>query len=269
MHDYHIHTSLCKHAEGEIADYIESAIEKGITEICFTDHIPMPDGFDAEHRMAPGEFEGYVEKIELIRGKYRNIPILIGIEADYVEGYEDYLEKFLSGYPFDIVIMSVHFIKKWVDKQWVFSYEYTDQTLVHQYKDYFDAVVKGIQTGLFDVVGHLDLIKRPDRPVLHSNKRDVERALEAAAQAGMSLELNTSGLRKHVNELYPSLDIVEMAVEKGIPLVFSSDAHKPGQVGDFFDDILNELFRFPDLKMAQYRQRNCSSRKMIQPGSEF
>ncbi len=269
MHDYHLHTSLCKHAEGEIHEYIEAAIEKGITEICFADHIPMPDGFDAEHRMDPKEFDQYVEKIEHIRVKYRGIHILIGIEADYIEGYENYLRDFLAGYPFDLVIMSVHFIKKWADKQWVFSYEYTNETLVQQYKDYFDAMVKGIQTGLFDIVGHLDLIKRPKRPVLRSNSREVERVLDAVKKAGMSIELNTSGLRKHIAEPYPDMEIVEMAIGKEIPLVFSSDAHKPEHVGDFFDDILNELFQFPNLKIAQYRQRECTTRPMVQPLNEL
>jgi histidinol-phosphatase (PHP family) len=269
MHDYHLHTSLCKHAEGEIHEYIEAAIEKGITEICFADHIPMPDGFDNEHRMDPKEFDFYVEKIEHIRAKYRGTHILIGIEADYIEGYENYLRDFLAGYPFDLVIMSVHFIKKWADKQWVFSYEYTNETLVHQYKDYFDCMVKGIQTGLFDVVGHLDLIKRPNRPVLRSNSREVERVIDAVKKAGMSLELNTSGLRKHIAEPYPDMEIVEMAIGKGIPFVFSSDAHKPEQVGDFFDDILNELFQFPDLKIAQYRQRECTTRPIVQPINEI
>jgi len=268
MHDYHIHTSLCKHAEGDINDYIESAMDKGITEICFTDHIPLPDGFDSEHRMSQKEFRIYLDKLETARLKYRQMTILTGIEADYIEGYENYLRDFLSNYTFDLVILSVHFIKKWTDKQWVFSYEYTDRTLMGQYKDYFDVLVKGIQTGLFDVVGHLDIIKRPNRPVLRSNSREVERVLNAVAKAGMCIELNTSGLRKHVKQLYPHMDIVEMAVEKGIPLVLASDAHRPDEVGDFFDDVLNELFQYPNLKLAQYRGRTYTTRTMGQPADE-
>jgi len=50
LSDYHIHTTLCKHAEGVIADYKASAINKGIPEICFTDHVPSPDGYDTAHR---------------------------------------------------------------------------------------------------------------------------------------------------------------------------------------------------------------------------
>ncbi len=265
MHDYHIHTSLCKHAEGKIVDYVEAAISQGIFEICFTDHIPLPEGFDAEHRMSPKELDTYFDQIEQCKAKYRQITILTGIEADYMEGYENYLKTILKRYPFDLVVMSVHYIKKWGTKEWVFNYTYTKETLRAQYNDYFNVMYKGIQTGLFDVVGHLDIIKRPGLPVLKSNFRDVDRVLDAAKKTGMSIELNTSGLRKSIFQTYPHMDIIEMAVEKNIPIVLSSDAHRPEDVGYGFDDIYNRLFQFPDLLLGQYSQRECKSRKIVIP----
>ena len=60
MIDYHIHTKLCKHAEGEIHQYIESAISAGLAEIAFTDHNPLPDKFDIAHRMEMEEIELYL-----------------------------------------------------------------------------------------------------------------------------------------------------------------------------------------------------------------
>jgi len=255
MKDYHLHTKLCKHAEGEMEQYVEAAIENGLSEICFTDHIPLPENFDPEHRMQIGELELYMNRIYECRSKYREISILSGIEADYIEGYEDYLEEFLKYFPFDLVIMSVHFIKKWGDKGWVFSYEYTADNIKEKYNDYFEALIKGVQTGLFDVVGHMDLIKRLNHPVLATNADDVNRALEAIKYAGMSVELNASGLRKHINDTYPSMDILKLINEKEIPIVLSSDAHKPEDVGFKFDELFNQLFTFPGLQLASYKQR--------------
>ncbi len=270
MRDYHIHTSLCKHAEGEIEEYVESAIEKGITEICFTDHMPFPASseFDPGHRMSLDQMELYLKQIDSCQTKYREISILIGIEADYLEGYEEYLEEFLSTYAFDIVIMSVHFIKKWGDKGWVFVYEYTEDTLEEQYRDYFDCVVQGIETGLFDVMGHFDVIKRLNNPVLNTNAKDVQRALNAVKRAGMSIELNSSGLRKFVKEAYPAPDILGLAVEKGIPIVLASDAHKPEQVGDYFDELFNQLFHYPGIEIARYRKRQGEAQLLFQPGND-
>lgn len=246
-------------------EYVEAAIEAGMTEICFTEHMPFPNGFDAEHRMEPEEMDTYLTQIEQLRIKYRELSILTGIEADYIEGFEKYIQKFLSRYSFDIVIMSVHFIKNWVGKQWVFDFDYDRQSLRQKYHDYFDALCKGIRTGLFDVVGHFDIVKRPKRPVLRSNSMDVDRALDNVKRMGMSIEFNASGLRKQVNDTYPSMGIMELIVERGIPIVLASDAHKPEHVGYGFDEMYNLLFSYPDVQLARYSNRQFTTSKLYQP----
>ncbi len=269
MQDYHLHTKLCKHAEGEMEEYVETAIENGITEICFSDHIPLPSGFDMEHRMSPGDMEGYIEKITILKRRYREITILLGIEADYIEGYEEYLEGFFSTYPLDLVIMSIHFIRKWPPGQWVFDFEYTKKTIRQKYKDYLNVMTKGIRTGLFDIVGHLDLIKRHRLPLLSTNQIEVKQVLDAVSQQNMSIEVNLSGLWKPINDLYPSLDILEMVVAKGIPIVMSSDAHSPEYVGACFDEILNHIFNYKGIKMASYQRRKSTVNKLVQPEDEL
>jgi histidinol-phosphatase (PHP family) len=54
--------------------------------------------------------------------------------------------------------------------------------------------------------------------------------LEKIARAQMAIEINTSGLRRPVKEIYPSLMLLEMARNYGIPVCFGSDAHKPDEV---------------------------------------
>lgn len=238
-------------------EYVLAAIEKGLPEICFTDHIPLPNGEDAEHRMAIEEVEPYLEKIAILNRKYREISILAGIEADYVEGNETYIKEFLAGYHFDLVIMSVHFIKHWQNQQWVFNYEYSEATIPQQYHDYFQAMLKGIETGLFDIIGHLDIIKRPGFPVLATNREDVEKVLNAIKKKEMCIELNTSGLRKPISEMYPTQEILTMAIKKDIPFTMASDAHRPEHVGYYFDLLTNHLFNYNGLRMAHYNKRKC------------
>lgn len=269
MHDYHIHTPLCKHASGEMEEYVEVALENGLTEICFADHIPLPNSFDADHRMSLKDMDTYIEQINILKRRYREISILLGIEADYIEGFEGYLEQFLSNYPFDLVIMAIHFLRRWPPGQWVFDFEYTRKTIQQRYKDYFNVMVKGIKTGLFDVVGHLDLIKRPRMTVIDTNHREVKQVLDAAHQAGMSIELNVSGLWKPINDIYPSLEILEMVAQKGVPIVMASDAHQPEHVGAYFDELLNHLFNYPGLKMASYQRRTRSVNRLVQPEDEL
>lgn len=262
MRDYHVHTSLCKHASGEMEEYVLAAIEKGLPEICFTDHIPLPNGEDPEHRMQKEEMETYLENIAILNRKYREISVLAGIEADYVDGYETYLKEYFAGYHFDMIIMSIHFIKHWQNEQWVFNFEYSETTIQSQYHDYFQAMIKGIETGLFDVVGHLDLIKRPGFPVLDTNHDDVEKVLDAVKKNNMCIELNTSGLRKPISEIYPTQEIIKMAIKKEIPFTMASDAHKPEHVGYQFDLLTNHLFNYKGLKVAHYNKRKCYCRLM-------
>ena len=255
MHDYHLHTSLCKHAVGPAAAYVERAIDLGLEAVCFCDHIPLPDGFDRRHRMEMGEMAAYIDTVESLRTAYPEIEILLGVEADYIEGYEPFLEKFLSQYPFDLVMMSVHFIQHWSDGNWVFDFHFPEKSLSQVYHEYFEAVCRGIDTGLFDVVGHIDLIKRPGSPPLASNREDIEMVLAAVERTGMSIELNTSGMRKPIGEYYPSPDIVEMMASRGIPVTLGSDAHMPDQVGFFFSRLLMELPRERPLHLASYSRR--------------
>jgi histidinol-phosphatase (PHP family) len=114
----------------------------------------------------------------------------------------------------------------------------------------------------------LDLIKRPRLPLLSTNQNEVKQVLDAVSQQNMSIEVNLSGLWKPINDLYPSLDILEMVVAKGIPIVMSSDAHSPEYVGACFDELLNHIFNYKGVKMASYQRRKCTVNKLIQPEDE-
>src|SRR5208282_5752079 len=97
--------------------YARAAHRRGLTEICFTPHIPMPGfrpGFwDNRIRMDLEEFPRYLEEMEQARRAVPGVRILCGVEADYVEGTEEFVEKFLASHPFDLVLMSVHFVRTW------------------------------------------------------------------------------------------------------------------------------------------------------------
>ncbi|NOX89710.1 MAG: histidinol-phosphatase HisJ [Calditrichaeota bacterium] len=251
--DYHIHTKLCKHASGEMEDYVERAIELKFDEIAFTDHIPLPDGFDITHRMSLEQLDGYAEAIFKLQNRYPEITILPGIEADFYEGFEDFLCDTFRRFPFEIIILSVHFLKHWTDKNWVFSYCFPDKSLSEIYSEYLSAVEKGIRTGLFNVVGHLDLIKQPDEPLLKHNERELRGILSLVKKQNMALEINTSGLRKQIGETYPHSSIFPLLAEYQIPVTLGSDAHAPHQVGYAFDRVENELANTEGLSKVRLR----------------
>lgn len=258
MLDYHLHTKLCKHASGEIREYIEQAIRSDLKEICFTDHIPLPDDFDLAHRMHEQQMDLYSNWIEQARTNYPELKILYGIEADYYEGFENYLEKFLARFNFDLVIMSVHFVKHWSDGNWVFNYHFPGKTIPMIYEEYLNAIIKGINTGLFDVVGHIDIIKRNGDSLLKVVPGKISETLSALKKANMAIEINSSGFRKDANECYPGFDWLTEIRNLDLPVTVGSDAHAPEQVAFRFMEVYQQIKAHKINKMVSYRKRRMT-----------
>ncbi|MBC8419929.1 MAG: histidinol-phosphatase HisJ family protein [Desulfobacteraceae bacterium] len=232
--DYHIHTALCKHAQGGVGEYRSGAKKQGIPEICFADHAPNPDGYDPAHRMTLNQFPSYKAGISMVQDG-EPPGVLLGLEADYYEGCERFLSSWLPDQGFDFVLGSVHFINGWGFDNPEERHIWDSADVTATWRRYFEVVTRLVDCGLFDAVGHLDLPKKFGyRPSDRDLKDMVRPVLDRMARAGMGIELNTSGLRKPVGEIYPSPMIVSLARERGIPVCFGSDAHSPGDVGDRF-----------------------------------
>jgi len=271
LSDYHVHTPMCRHATGSIEEYIRAAVARGMEQICFTDHIPLPDGVDGELRMSLDDLDIYLGELDEARSRHQEIEILIGIEADYIERYESYLAQLIQGHPFDYVLMSIHTISfdndrsfdkdRSLDKDrgYLRAYDYLEGDLLLDAEQvcahYFASALAGIRTGLFDAVAHLDLIKHPDLGVPAGFDRHVDTVIDAAASAGMAIELNTSGRRKRIGEYYPSPAAVRRIIDAGVPLVLGSDAHAPEHVGFELARALEQITRLPGARLARYRRR--------------
>jgi histidinol-phosphatase (PHP family) len=169
----------------------------------------------------------------------------LGIEADFVRGSEDKLDRVLTGHPFDYVVGSVHYLGDdgAVDdtRYDIWSAEGDPSKL---WKRYFAWIADAARSGLFDILAHPDLIKiwGEGRPSPDRDPRFYyEPAIEAIAESGVAVEISTAGLRKPVGELYPSRAFAAMCVEAGADFALSSDAHSPDQVGYGYDQALEFL----------------------------
>ncbi|ARA99313.1 MULTISPECIES: histidinol-phosphatase [Geobacillus] len=172
------------------------------------------------------------------------IDVKMSIEMDYTPGKHEEMAAFIRSYDFDYVIGSIH----WVDDFGIDLVEYRREwerrDLYDTYRKYFDQVVTLAESNLFDIIGHLDLVKifkyvPEDEEFL---LEQYDRATTALANSKTCVEISTAGLRKPVGELYPDPRLLKMCYEKGIPIVFSSDAHVPEHVGADFDKAI-ELAR--------------------------
>ena len=253
--DYHIHTFLCKHAEGELSEYVDAAREKRLPEMCVTDHAPDPGGYDAEHRMEIDQFPQYTELISEFHDN-GNPTVLYGIEADYYEGCEQFLGKWLVGQKFDLVIGSIHYIRNWGFDNPEERNIWDSVNIINTWREYFELVGRLADTRLYDVVAHLDLPKKFGyRPTERDLKEMAQPTLDRIVAAGMGIEINTSGLRKPVKEIYPSPMLLELAREREIPICFGSDAHAPHEVAYAFDKAVKLARQAGYTHCLRFRQR--------------
>ena len=232
--DLHNHTTLCNHAEGSIDEYIQKAIELNIKYFGFSDHAPMD--FDPKYRMNFEQMKSYEKDILTAKEKYKNqINILLGYEVDYLVGHMDH--RVLNA-DVDYLIGSVHFIDDWGFDNPEFIGRYEHEDIDEIWQKYFDAIKEMADSKLFDIVGHLDLIKvfkyMPTKNILDIAKD----TLLAIKKADMVLEINMAGFRKPIGEPYPSLELLKEAYNLEIPITFGSDAHKPEQVGLYSKEIV-------------------------------
>lgn len=232
--DLHNHTPLCNHAVGEIDDYIEAAIKSGTKYFGFSDHAAMD--FDPKYRMDFSDMNSYEKDVLDAKEKYKDkIEILLGYEVDYLKGHMD--ERVLNA-DVDYLIGSVHFLEGWGFDNPEYIRRYKDQDIDEIWQKYFDTIEEMANSKLFDIVGHLDLIKvfkfMPNKNI----NEMAQNALKAIKKADMVLELNVAGYRKPIGEAYPSPSLLKQAYRLGIPITFASDAHKPEQVSMFNNEVI-------------------------------
>jgi histidinol-phosphatase (PHP family) len=234
--DYHVHCYLSRHGEGEITEYVESAISKGLKRIGFSEHIPVPGLDDPSGRMPIKDFDVYIRDVREAQQQYKDdIEVLFGLEADYLPPFQDNIVDFIGQYPFDFVIGSVHFIDDWDFSNPAYRDEFVRRGVDTSFQTYYRLVGEAIESGCYDIIGHLDLINRYGYTPSFDLEPLLTAVLEKVQRSGCALDMNTSGLRKGVGVIFPGVSILSRAQRLGIPVVPGSDAHHPGDVGADFD----------------------------------
>ncbi|MCD6339173.1 MAG: histidinol-phosphatase HisJ family protein [Verrucomicrobia bacterium] len=237
--DYHIHTPLCRHAEGAPVEYAAWAKRRGLEEIGFSDHAPMPrDDFD-DWRMKASELSRYAALVEEARRAHPEMTIRLGLEVDYLPGMEDWIRELSGRYEWDYLIGSVHYVGDWDIDNPVKASRWESEDTLHVWVQYAERLTEAAASGLFDILGHLDLCKkfgyRPEGKIAELFRP----LLQLAAEKGLAVELNTAGLRKECREMYPSAEILAMAADYGVGLTFGSDAHAPRETAWEFESAVS------------------------------
>lgn len=218
--NYHAHTWRCQHAYGTEREYIEAAIEMGITEFGFSDHIPCPyrDGYVSGIRMTMQQAPEYVETIRRLATEYRGrIRIFAGFEAEYVpEFYEEQMRMFRN-LGCDYLILGQHFLGSEQDGPYAGS-PTEDESRI---REYVDLVLAGVETGSFLYVAHPDLINYQGLDSVY--EWEMTRLCRGLKEKQVPLEINVLGMG--VGKHYPDERFWKLAGMVGNPVILGLDAH--------------------------------------------
>ncbi|MBQ7597742.1 MAG: histidinol-phosphatase [Clostridia bacterium] len=226
-HNFHTHTYRCMHADGTDEAYVRAAIESGFTRIGFSDHSPWPyKDFVSGMRMSVSEFPGYVQSVRALQEKYRGkIEILLGLECEYFPQYLPWMREQVQTYGLDYLILGHHFSP--TEPGGIYNGNLTTPELL---KPYREAVLAGMESGMFAYLAHPDLFMR-GYPAFDAHCEKLSREIvEKAMQTGTPLEYNILGMfhgKRDGKPGYPHPAFWRIAGEYGAVAIIGIDAHTP------------------------------------------
>ncbi|WP_430971657.1 histidinol-phosphatase [Sunxiuqinia rutila] len=249
--DYHMHTVLSD-GKNTYEEMIERAIAIGLDEIGFSDHVGLKA---VDWAVSPVDIPVMTEQILELREKYRSqIKVRYGIEMDYFPGREAEIQEIISQLPLDYVIGSVHFIGDWnFDTDKSLYGKWSNDELYHIY---YDLIQQAAKSGLFDTIGHLDIIKKFQIYPESDQSELIEDTLSVIKEHDLVVELNTGGLDRPCAEFTPSPEIVTRCYHHHIPMTLSSDAHGADQIARHYESALNLMKRVGFEEIATFDGRH-------------
>ncbi|MGH9129036.1 MAG: histidine kinase N-terminal domain-containing protein [Acidimicrobiales bacterium] len=284
MLDYHLH--LWPHGESarpttldEVAAYCKRAAEAGVTEVALTEHLfrfrqadKLLSGWWADDRRSDpalrahaaaywaehvgADLEDYVSTV--LEAKAAGLPVVLGLEVDYYPGRMDQVATLLAGWPFDVLLGSVHWLGNWLFddlRSPVVQAQWGRRGVEAAWDAYTDALCELAATGSCDVLAHPDLAKvAGHRPAAPDERYD--RMAEAAAAAGMAAEVSSAGWRKPAAEAYPAPALLSSFHVHGVPITTASDAHRLAEVAHRSGDLAALVRSAGYTSLSAYRGRH-------------
>lgn len=241
MIDYHIHTSFSCDSETPMISMAEAAHKRGLTEICFTDHIDLdfPGGIDFVF-----DFDKYDMVVNETKKAFPDMNIRKGVEAGLDPGTKQELQRLISGSNFDYVIGSVHLVCG-LDP---YKSEFWDAyTKCQAFEEYLKVCIEcATEIDFFDVFGHIGYVSKfcpLEEPLFkYSDYKDaVDELLKILIEKGKGIEVNTSGI-KNTGSVMPETPIIKRYFELGGEIItVGSDAHEESAVGRAVNETLGIL----------------------------
>ncbi len=277
--DYHMHFEYGSYDLEWVQGFFESAKKNGVSKIGISEHshgfIEFKDLYYEELILDDSVVGSYQAKwLEKNKFKYslkdyfkfmqmlkeKGYPVKIGIEICNFKNQEK-VKAIIKDYEFDYIIGSVHFLNGWGYDFADIKQVWNDFSLQDIYKWYAEEITNLAQSGLYDVLGHPFNIRLFKNIPEFDVKPILEQVATVLKEANMVIDINTGTLYRYpIEEISPYPDFLQVAKKYDLPIITSSDAHKPEDCGRYIDEAIDyaKTFGYDSSIIFTNRQRSIN-----------
>lgn len=255
--NYHTHTDFCD-GQASPETIVQEAIQRGFAILGFSGHCCYP--FAEDWHIQASRLGEYMQEIRRLQETYKDsIEILLGFEADYLPPITRPSHPWYKSQGLDYTIGSLHYV---ITPQGISTIDGPVEEVVKGIEtlfsgngrkfveNYYGLLREMIQEGGFDILGHLDCIRKRNA-LLHFfdesapwYKAEIQETAKTIIQKGVIVEINTGGMfRKATQTPYPAFDILSLLCVRGVPVTVTSDAHSPQGLDFAFEETYRYAFQ--------------------------
>ncbi len=244
--DCHMHSSFSGDSEAPMELMIQEGIRKGLSGLCFTEHLDLDFPDTPEPVDFTIDFPSYYSAFCYFKDYYQDqLTIHYGLELGLQPHLSTQFDALMKCHSFDYVIGSVHLL----DGQDPYYPEvFAGKDEASCYQRYFESILENLQAySSFDALGHLDYVVRygpnRNREYHYENHREIlDAILMLLINKDIALELNTAGYNAGLGSPNPSAEVLKRYKELGGQMItIGSDAHTPERISSCFSDAANLL----------------------------
>ena len=261
--DLHVHSTCSGDGASSVADYARRAAALGLVEVGFCEHVDFDPRDQDSSYLVPSDYNHQVARARALAPR---VQLRQGVEVTYQACLEDEIRSWLAVQTWDYVVASVHLLDYadgWaiVSEPGTTGAYFTTHSQRQAFQPYFEELLRAAQSGLGDVLGHFDLVKRygvahygPFKPIAF--EEEIRAVLRTMIERGVGLEINSSGLRQLPGEPYPALTVLRWYRELGGEILTAgSDAHHASDLGAGISEALALALEAGFRALATFEQR--------------
>lgn len=263
--DYHVHCKNSPDSSEPLDEICQGAVDAGLTEIMVTDHYELFTDDYGRAAFDPAYLDQCLDSVMECREKYKDrLYVGFGTELGQIHLQQKVADFITATYPFDFVIASFHKI----DNLDLKGYDYHNVSCDSLKGRYLEGLLKIAETGDFDCLGHVDLIKRYAAGQgisirLEDNEEAVRELFRILVRRNKGIEINTSGLRQAVHEQFPSSTLLKWYKDEGGTIItLGSDAHRRQDVGAGIQEAEKILQSLGFPYISRFKERRLLQEKI-------